>query len=690
MAFLHSKRKGHNTAAVVIILYFLVRTISVQAQEIQWASRLDYQYNQFQNNAWSGSRVIGAPDAFPPGFLNKNAFRLRSRNEFGKLVVGFDKPQQAQQLLIVESFEPGRIVQVKVIDDQGYYYIIYQNQAYQAKEDFRTLCLTMPRTPYKIASVEITLNSIDATGYCQIDAVGLLDVDDFAMVRDLMPGANFNLRKELTFVSEKELLGEQINSKYTEAKPLVSYDGGTLYFSRFNHPDNYDGKQDPQDIYFSSLVGGEWTEAVNIGTPLNDQYANGVCAISPDGNSLLVINGYEEDGEISPGVSLAKRSSSGWQRPKKIQIDGFKNKSEYQDFFLSADESVILMAIENEESIGEQDLYVSFKIDENHYSRPVNLGAEINTEKAEFAPFLSKDNRTLYFSTEGHGGFGMSDIYVATRKSVSWDDWTTPRNIGPNINTSSWEGYFSITDAGDYAYFVSSEGSRKDAENIYRIPLLKDLEQPDSQLQIAVNGRVFDAKNKAPINAEIMLLAGEGRVNSSVISDALSGEYSIPVSNDGLYSVSVKAKGYISYEEEIEVNVFDHKNINLDIYLTPIQVGQVFALNKLYFYQGKAQLLQDSYPSLQKLVDVLTENPGMVIELAGHTDRLGNSELNRQLSFDRVENIKEHLVEAGINKQRIETVGYGGMHPVAPSDTEENRQKNRRVEIKILQLASAY
>jgi outer membrane protein OmpA-like peptidoglycan-associated protein len=332
---------------------------------------------------------------------------------------------------------------------------------------------------------------------------------------------------------------------------------------------------------------------------------------------------------------------------------------------------------------------VSFKIGYNHYSKPVNLGPQINTSKAEFAPFLSKDNKTLYFSTEGHGGFGMSDIYVANRLDNSWGNWSKPRNIGPNINTSSWEGYFSITDEGDYAYFVSSEGNRRDAENIYRIPLLKDVEQPDNHLQVAVKGRVFNVRNNKPLLAEVNLLSGEGE-NILALSDAIEGHYELPVSHDGTYTLQVKARGFISYEEEIDIKVFEQQDVYLDVFLTPIEVGQVFALNKLYFHQGKPELLNASFPELQKLVQVLQENPGMVIELAGHTDRLGNKDLNKELSFDRVENIKGHLVEAGIDRARIETIGYGSAHPVAPSDTEENRRKNRRVEIKILQVAESF
>jgi len=125
-----------------------------------------------------------------------------------------------------------------------------------------------------------------------------------------------------------------------------------------------------------------------------------------------------------------------------------------------------------------------------------------------------------------------------------------------------------------------------------------------------------------------------------------------------------------------------------NIYLTPIETNQVFTLNDLMFERSKPNLLEDSYPALEKLVGILLENPNLKIELSGHTDGLGSQKAKQNLSFRRVERIKDYLTEFGIERKRIETIGYGGSRPIAPNDNEENRAKNRRVEIRVLDIGS--
>lgn len=660
-----------------------------QIRKIQWASSLQYQYNQYKEDLYSGYQAIGPPDAFPPGRISPNAFRLKSESEFGTLKLGFSKPQTVNQVIIIENNDPGRVTQVKLIDEFGFNYIIYQQEPTKEKENFRSMVLSIPQTDYNVKSIEIKINSIPAKGYCQIDAVGIINESNMADVRNILSGANYNIQQAITFSAKKVNLHDDINSRFTEAKPLVSHDGNTLYFSRLFHPENTGGRNDPQDIYVSKFINEQWTAAENIGFPLNDEFANGVCSISPDGNKLLVINGYENDGSISPGVSLSVRTAYGWGKPYKLDIDDFENYSEFQDFFLSADERVIIMAVERNGGFGDQDLYVSIKMGPKSYSRPINLGFNINTSKAEFAPFLSPDNTTLYFASDGHGGYGQSDIYKTKRLDDTWQSWTTPQNLGPAVNTSSWEAYFSITAAGDYAYFVSSEGTRNGEENIYRIPLLQDITPEVPERLIAFQGRTFDAYTNEPINATVILENTESNKPFKTTSDELTGNFLFYVPKKDRYEMTVKAPGYITFFESISMKPFETEDkIYRNIYLTPIENLQVFILNNLLFERSKPNLLEDSYPALEKLVGVLTENPGMRIELAGHTDALGSQRAKQQLSFKRVERIKEYLVEFGIDRERIVTVGYGGTKPIAPNDNEENRAKNRRVEIKVLDIGT--
>ena len=660
-----------------------------QIRKIQWASTLKYQYNQYHEVVYSGQQALGPPNAFPPGHININAFRLSGESEFGILKLGFAVPQQVQQVIIIENNQPGRIAQVKLIDEFGFNYIIYQQEPHKIAEKFRSMVLSLPRTDYNVKSIEIKLNSIPAPGHCQIDAVGILDRSTLADVRNILFGANYNVRQVFTFTAQKENLYDNINSRFTEAKPLVSHDGNTLYFSRLFHPDNTGGKADPQDIYVAKFINGQWTSAKNMGFPLNDRFANGVCSISPDGNKLLVINGYHSDGSITPGVSISTRTAIGWGAPMSLDINDFENYSEFQDFFLSADERVIIMAVERHSGYGDQDLYVSIKIGPKSYSRPVNLGLTINTTKAEFAPFLSPDNTTLYFASDGHGGYGQSDIFRTKRRDESWQNWSEPQNVGPAVNTSSWEAYFSITASGDYAYFVSSEGDRNGQENIYRIPLLQDITPELPNPLIAFQGRTFDAHTNKPISTNIILENISEHKPFRATSDDLTGNFLFYIPKENSYEFTVKAPGYVTFFEKVSLEPFDKEDkIYRNIYLTPIETNQIFTLSNLLFERSKPALLEDSYLALEKLIVILLENPKLKIELAGHTDGMGSQKSKQSLSYRRVERIKDYLMEFGIDRKRIETVGYGGSRPIAPNNNEENRAKNRRVEIRIVDIGT--
>ncbi len=289
-----------------------------QIRKIQWASDVLYHYSG--DSSFSANKTIGPPDAFPPGHLNYNAFRLSSESAFGTLKLGFANPQFAQQIIIVENNLPGRISQVKLIDEFGFNYIIYQQETFSVPDKFRTMVLSIPKSDYRVKAIEINMNSISSPGFAQIDAVGLLDESNMADVRNILAGANFNVQQVMTFTSKKELLDGWINSRYAEAKPLISYDGNTLFFSRMFHPDNFAGRSDPQDIYVSKNLNTLWSAAENIGLPLNDQFANGVCSISPDGKKLLVNNSYRADGSVDPGVSISVKTAVGWSKPVKLEI----------------------------------------------------------------------------------------------------------------------------------------------------------------------------------------------------------------------------------------------------------------------------------------------------------------------------------------------------------------------------------
>jgi outer membrane protein OmpA-like peptidoglycan-associated protein len=675
---------------ILLVLAPLLAYAQVPAPAIQWAADVQYQYNGAGDLApFSARQALGAPDAFPPGVLSARAFRLEGLAAFGTLVLTFEQPKHANQLVIVESNHPGRVVSVDLIDVAGLYHPVYRSEAVRLHHDFRTLVLSMPRTDFLVKAVSINLNSVSAPGDCQIDAVGMLDNATLSDVRQLLRGANYNIQPAFSFTSKKEPLSDAINSRFAETKPLVSYDGHSLYFSRMYHPANVGGRDDAQDIYYAVKAGGQWMSAENLGAPLNDALANGVCAISPDGNSLLVINGYQSDGTVVPGVSISQRIQNQWSSPQAIHIRDFENLSQYQDFYLSADENTILMAVERPTGFGEQDLYVSHRIGSNSYSTPINLGPSVNTTKGDFAPFLSPDNTTLFFASEGHQGYGQSDIYRTRRLDNSWQRWSEPENLGPAVNTAHWEAYFSITAAGDYAYFVSSEGSHNGSENIYRIGLLHHSQPPVPDAALALQGKVLDAVTGQPLAAAVTLTDARAFKTHALKSDELTGNFLTYIAPTSELTLGAEAPGYVGATEKIDAGaVSSGQAIYRELYLMPLQAVAQAGFDHLSFERGKPLLLQESLPTLDKLIELLKKDPDLHIVLEGHTDAYGSQGAKLELSEERVERIKAYLVASGVESARIEAKGYGGTRPIAPNDTEENRARNRRVEIRITDTGS--
>ncbi len=679
-----------HTITSLVFGLLLVNTLAT-AQEIQWASQLIFQYNGFkESGAWSGEKLLGAPDAYPYGSLNENAFRLSTEEAYATVTLGFDNPQVVKEILIAENFKPGRVSKVVVFDAQGKEYTVFEHQPQDLGIYSRILTIPTESIDFPVNKLTVHVNAISAKGWCQIDAVGIssLKVNE-ETIREISQSEKTVIAEEITFSAQKERLSSLINTEYKEIKPLISPDGATLYFVRQNYPSNIGGKKDMQDIYFSDHVNGKWRLAQNIGAPLNDREPNGICSVSPDGNTVLVINAYNPDGSIEGnGVSISHRTRDGWTHPERIHIEGFQNRNRFQDFYLSNSERYLLLAIEMPDSHGDQDLYVSFRQEDGSFSTPVNLGPVVNTPKVEYSPFLAADNRTLYFSSDGHGGFGGSDIFYTRRLDDTWKKWTTPVNIGKEINTTAWDAYYTVTARGDYAYFVSTmdEKSKKEVnEDIYRISLKKDI-KPDPVIMLA--GRVLDKKTNQPVDAEINYESLSDKSEEGIAKTSpLDGSYKIVIPAGKKYGFLAKAKGYISVlenEDFTEVDDFLEKEKNL--YLVPIEVGQIVQLNNLFFVQSKAEILPESETELERLYQLMTDNDNMEIMLRGHTDNQGFFKSNMELSQLRADAIMNYLIERGVSRRRISAKGYGPTLPIDNNNTPEGRIRNRRVEVEILKI----
>lgn len=485
---------------------------------------------------------------------------------------------------------------------------------------------------------------------------------------------------------KKENLGLNVNSPYSEIAPIISPDGKTLYVGRIYHPRNVGAKHEC-DIWYSELQpDSSWSKLKNIGKPLNNSGVNVVITGTPDGNSLLVEGLYNSDGshKSEQGISISHKTANGWSVPKEVKIKNFYNTHEYETYCLSNDQKVIIMSVQRKETYGDMDLYVSFLQNNGTYSEPKNMGPVLNTFAQEGTPFLASDNKTLYFSSYGHHGYGSADIYVSKRLDDTWLRWSKPKNLGANINSWDWDTYLSISAKGDFAYFVSTAGSYG-GEDIYKLELDKQL-QPDPVALI--QGKVYDEETKKPIGAKITYQdLATGKEVGIANSNPKTGEYKITLPYGKKYAFRAEAKDYIAQNENIDLTKKgEYKEIKKDLYLFKVKVGEVVTLQNIFFKRGSAELMPTSYPELDRIVKIMQKNPTMHIELMGHTDNRGNAELLQKLSEDRVQSVKDYMVSKGISEKRIAGKGYGGTQTIHKNESEAEHTRNRRVEFKITKI----
>lgn len=411
-----------------------------------------------------------------------------------------------------------------------------------------------------------------------------------------------------------------VNSQYPELGALVSNDGKTLYFSRYQDPNNIAGVKDEEDIWYAEWneTTNSWGEAKNIGAPLNNKYPNYINSISPDGNTLLLGNTYLANGKMANGLSLSHKTAEGWSFPTEIKIEGTNKHTNWAGSHLSASQKVLLLAHEqNKNTFGGRDLYVSFIKADNTWSKPINLGATINTKGSETSPFLAADDSTLYFTTDGIAGYGGNDIYVTRRLDDSWQKWTTPKNLGPVVNTDSHQSFFSVSNGNIY---FSSEAEGDGNLDLFMLTLPDHFKNTNN-----------DVKVPTTIFAGIDENAGAN-------------------STEGLEAI-------LNSEMSSSTVLFDF---------------------------DKAELKKSTVYELNRLAKIMSEHPEMVIEIVGHTDSYGSSRYNSYLSQKRTSAIVYYFKnQSDINDSRLIVRNLGETMPVAGNETKEGRKLNRRVEMKL-------
>jgi hypothetical protein len=252
-----------------------------------------------------------------------------------------------------------------------------------------------------------------------------------------------------------------VNSSAWETRPLIS-PSGKLYFSRSRSQQNTAGKNDEMDVWIADRNG----TVSNPGLPVNTRGLDALVNVSEDDQQLFL---FSNDNKAP--ITSFKLVNGEWQYIEKIRIKNFYNLSTFSDIFYSPSEEVILMAVKRNESIGGQDIYVSFKTESEVWSMPISVGKDVNTINDDFAPFLASDGRSLFYCSTREVGEGKSDIYYTYRLDNTWTNWSQPVNLGSSINSQQDEVYVSVTSDFKYIYYDRYYDQDKDRRDIYKSEL---------------------------------------------------------------------------------------------------------------------------------------------------------------------------------------------------------------------------
>jgi outer membrane protein OmpA-like peptidoglycan-associated protein len=487
-------------------------------------------------------------------------------------------------------------------------------------------------------------------------------------------------------------LGEKINTEYPEYNPMILADGSRILFTSRrkyigNPIDNVDGQYCEDVWYADKNDDGTWSRAKRFKSPINTKGHDAISGVSTDGQVMYV---YKAQTEKGGDIFITEQDGNNWSNPESL---GEPINTEYHESKVSVSyDGKTMYIVSNRPSgnFGGRDIFVSKKETWGSWSEPVNIGPVINTEYDEEGVLIHPDGRTLYFCSQGHNSMGGFDIFRSVKDTNG--NWSAPVNLGYPINTPDNEAFFSIAADGRHAYISSVRPDGYGSYDIYQIQYPEKEVEEEEEKQVTARltlftGFVKDAKTMEPLKAKIEIVDNEK--NEKIVdltSNEATGKFVASLPSGKNYGLSVNKEGYMFHSENFNIaDTSEFEKVKKEVLLQPIEVGTKIVLKNIFFDYDKATLRESSYAELNKVIDVLNENPKLVIEISGHTDNRGSMEYNMNLSRERAKAVVEYLVKQGINKDRLKYKGYAFKQPIADNDTEKGRQLNRRVEFTVLE-----
>jgi len=471
---------------------------------------------------------------------------------------------------------------------------------------------------------------------------------------------------------EPQNLGDSINSAVSEYYPTLTIDAGKFIYTR--RVNNFN-----EDFYESDRENGAFRKSKSLEGNINTNQNEGAQNISQDGQWLIFTGCNFPEGRGSCDLYISYLTDRGWSAPENLG-DSINTEAWESAPSLSPDKRDLYFASKRADGFGGSDIFVSHRLRNGQWSSPENLGPVINTVGDEGTPFIHADNQSLYFTSSGHPGYGGDDLFVS-RKGPG-GVWQKPENLGYPINTIENEGSLVIAADGKTAYYASDRADSRGGLDLYTFELRSDIRPAQT---LWVKGKVFDKTTLKGLPSGVELTDLSTRTVISQLQTDETGNYLITLPKGKDYAFNVNRKGYLFFSENFPLS--QHKEdtaYNIDIPLQPIEANAAIVLKNIFFDLNKYELKPESQVELDKLVQLLKDNPTLKIQINGHTDNSGKTSENILLSENRAKAVTTYLTSKGINASRLSFKGWGETQPVANNATPEGRAQNRRTEMKVI------
>ena len=478
-------------------------------------------------------------------------------------------------------------------------------------------------------------------------------------------------------------LGGLINSKYPEVFPSMSVDSDVVFFTR--RVKNMD-----EDFYSAHWDSScrEWLGGENLGAPPNTLDNESAQFISADGHYLFFcrsdtrsLNGWANGGsDLFMAYRIA--NDSPWTIPETF--GGTINTPDYEGMpSLSPDDRELYFVSDRSGGFGGLDIWIS-KFEDGVWQLPFNAGPEINTAGDETAPYISLDNKTLFFTSNGWPGMGGTDLYFSKRKTDT--TWGQAINLGYPINTSCDEESEWVINNGSKLLFASDRQGPAGNFDLYEADLPVTF-QPDPVCFL--RGYVYDSISRSKLNSAsiYMINALTGDTIYQFRSNRGDASYLLPLSKNVKYAMHSTMIGYTEVRDTFAF-IKNDGNQNFEHNVCMLAADYVKPINDsllavIHFDINKVELTDSDNIVISRAMEPFLLDKDILLYVSGFTDNTGNPMLNEELSSKRANLVSAALTKLGVDELSIIAKGWGEAKMIAPNDTEENQRKNRRVEIRL-------